>query len=439
MKIAYVCADIGIPVLGNKGASVHVREVTGALVELGHDVQIVGAAGRSDAVPAQVTNRVRAPLIVLAPSEQLKNQASLVAAGLTRLDPGHDHTHVYSEIRQFLADPGFVGAALPLLREFGPDLIIARHTLFSAAGSALAKLLNRPLALEVNAPLVEERRRYWGLTFEREAEEIERAAFAAADLLVAVSEGVRAYLIRHGAPRERIAVLPNGVDLARFHPAVDGSIVRHRHCLDDKLVIGFSGSLKPWHGVDLLLKTFASVQRIVSRGEGMDREGLHLLVVGDGPQRELLEQLSHDLRVESAVTFTGAVPHSEIPEYLAAMDIAVAPYMSSDGFYFSPLKIMEYLAMGRPIVAPVLGQIPSLLQGVGGPCGLLYPPDDQHELASALLHLTRDTDLRRRLGMRSAAQARLRGSWQAIAQQIVEKASPYHLEAHPRQVEAASL
>ncbi len=417
MKIAYICADPGIPVLGNKGASVHVREFTDALVELGHQVRIVSAAGTTDDAP----NETRAALTVLAPSEQLKRAASIIARGIARLDASHDHTHLVSEVMHILADPAFSQAALPLLRDFAPDLIIARHALFSAAGLELARALDCPCVLEVNAPLVEERRRYWGLTLEREAEDIERAVFTSVDQIVAVSEGVRAYLLQYGAPRERMVVLPNGVNLAHFHPLVDGSAVRRRYALEDKLVIGFSGSLKPWHGVDMLMRAFASINNVLSRRAPTNGAALHLLIIGHGPQREQLEQLAQELGVSAAVTFTGAVPHSDIPTYLAAVDVAVAPYLSSDGFYFSPLKVMEYLAMGRAIVAPMLGQLPSLLQGAMGACGLLYPPDDQHELAVALFRVISDAALRRELGARAAAQARLRSSWQTIANQIIER------------------
>jgi glycosyltransferase involved in cell wall biosynthesis len=420
MKIAYICADPGVPVLGNKGASVHVREFTDALVELGHQVRIFSAAGTADSASNVTANETRATLTVLAPSDQLKRTASIIAAGIARLDAQHDHAHLLSEVTHILADPAFLQAALPLLQDFAPDLIIARHALFSAAGLTLARALDRPCVLEVNAPLVEERRRYWGLTLECEAEDIERAVFAGVDQMVAVSEGVRAYLLQYGAPRERIVVLPNGVNLAHFHPSVDGSAVRRRYALEDKLVIGFSGSLKPWHGVDMLMRAFASINNVLSR-RASSGAALHLLIIGNGPQREQLELLAHELGVSAAVTFTGAVPHSDMPTYLAAMDIAVAPYVSSDGFYFSPLKVMEYLAMGRAIVAPMLGQLPSLLQGATGACGLLYPSDDQHELAVALFRVIGDAALRRELGARAAAQARLRSSWQTIAEQIIER------------------
>src|SRR5574341_1196576 len=431
MKIAYICADPGIPVLGNKGASVHVREFTEALVELGHQVRIYSAAGAADGASNEKPNPTRADLTVLAPSEQIKHKAGIVAAKLARLDPEHDHTHLFSEVLHLLADSKFVKAALPLLEEFGPDLIIARHTLLSMAGPTLARVLSRPCVLEVNAPLVEERRRYWGLTLQREAEEIERTVFTGVDLLVAVSEGVRTYLLRYEARRERILVMPNGVNLANFHPGVDGSEVRSRYKLDGKLVIGFSGSLKSWHGVDMLMKAFASIRNALTGHEETSAR-LQLFIVGDGPQRGPLRQLSRELGLDEVVTFTGAIPHGEMPMHLAAMDIAVAPYLSSDGFYFSPLKVMEYLAMGRPIVAPRLGQIPWLLRGGQAPCGLMYPPDDQHELAAALLALIRDGELRRQLGARGAAQARRQSSWQSIAQQIIERVplAAHYSESH---------
>ena len=433
MKIAYMCADPGIPVLGNKGASVHVREFTDALVELGHQVQIFSAAGTVEGESSQSPNATRAGLTVLPPSERIKEQAGLFAAELARLDPKRDHRHLHSELIHLLADSEFIHAARPQLQEFDPDLIIARHTLMSTAGTSLARALRRPCVLEVNAPLVEERLRYWNLTFLREAEDVERMAFAGADLLVAVSEGVRAYLLRYGAPRERILVMPNGVNVANFHPEVSGSEVRRRYNLDGKLVIGFAGSLKPWHGVDLLMKAFASIRNILGAHDGSYGARLRLLIIGDGPQREQLMQLSHALDLDEAVTFTGAVSHDEMPAHLAALDIAVAPYLSSDGFYFSPLKIMEYLAMGLPVVAPRLGQIPSLLQNGKSPCGLIYPPDDQHELTSALLTLINSESLRRQLGERAAAQARLRSSWQGIARQIIERVSA------PRRVELREL
>lgn len=373
---------------------------------------------------------------MLAPSEQVRKRAHIAADRWVGREPEGAHDHLVSEMVHLLADPEFERRALPLLQAFAPDLIIARHTLLSTAGPDLARALGRPCVLEVNAPLVDERRRYWGLTLRREAEESERTTFRQADLLVAVSEGIRAYLLRYGAPTERILVMPNGVNLASFNPGVDGSEVRSRYQLDNQLVIGFAGSLKPWHGVDQLMNAFAGICRIPIRP---DEKAVspHLLIVGEGPQGETLRQLSRELGLQEMVTFTGAIAHAEMPAHLAAMDIAVAPYVSIDGFYFSPLKVMEYLAMGRPVVAPRLGQIPSLLQGDKGPCGLIYAPDDQHGLAAALLSLIADGGLRRRLGASAAVQARLRSSWKSIAAQIVGRAMQRAHRSQLREMEVS--
>lgn len=433
MNIAYVCADLGIPVLGNKGASVHVREFSDALVALGHTVHVISAAAavRGDAHPTGLSaNAMRATLTVVEPSEAAHTMARSLAAQLLRVGWQRNPKHLTSELDHLLTDGEFVQQALPILRDFQPDLLIARHAIFSVAGQELARALGCPYVLEVNAPLVEERRRYWELTLDRIAEAAERTAFADVDLLVAVSEGVRSYVLRCGAPPQRVIVLPNGVDLTRFHPEVDATEVRRRYGLEGRVVLGFAGSLKPWHGVDQLLRAFAGVRTLL-RGQylgsarGDAGQGVpHLLIIGDGPQRAQLNDLCQALGVSDAVTFTGAVAHHEVPAHLAAIDIAVAPYLASDGFYFSPLKVMEYLAMGRAIVAPALGQIPSLLQGPEGVYGLLYQPDDMQGFTTALLQLVRDGAMRRTLGRRAAAQARRHCSWQTVAQQIITRVMP---------------
>ncbi len=420
MKIGYVCADPGIPVLGNKGASVHVREFTDALVALGHEVMIVSAA---DEFLEGAVNTTAAALRVMPSSIETKAVAWRMATSLSRLGWQREPAHMKSEMRHILGDAEFTTGALAILKDFGPDLIIARHALFSIAGIELARGLGCPCVLEVNAPLREERRRYWGLTLDEVAAQAESFVFTEADLLVAVSEGVRGYLLRCGATADRVMVVPNGVDVARFHPGVDRTLARDHLGLADEVVIGFAGSLKPWHGLDLLMRAFADLTtRHAANTWGDTQAGdLRLVIVGDGPEHGSLEQLASQLMIDRLVTFTGAVAHHQIPAHLAAFDIAVAPYASSDGFYFSPLKIMEYLAMGLPVVAPSLGQIPLLLAGNEGPAGLLYSPDDTQELAGALLKLIRDPALRHTLGNQGAQQARQHYAWTAVAQRILRR------------------
>ncbi len=412
MKIAYICADLGIPVLGNKGASVHVREFTDALVRLGHTVQIISARAEEDE-RANPLNQPLAPVTVLPPSSANKEAALWFADSLIRMDWPRDPMHIRSEMRHVLADGEFVTQAEPVIRAFQPDLVIARHALFSIAGSELARIAGCPCVLEVNAPLREERRRYWGLTLDEVAEQGERKAFQEAQAIVAVSEGTRNYVQRCGIPAAKISVLPNGVNLQQFTPSVDGTAIRHALHLEETTVIGFSGSLKSWHGLDELLYAYEGVRSLLP---GQAR----LLIVGDGPEHNHISELATNLGINEDLCMVGAVPHHVVPQYLAAMDIAVAPYLATNGFYFSPLKVMEYLAMGLPVVAPNLGQIPSLLMSDTGPVGKLYQPDNRQELAAALYQLCRNPRERQQLGERAAEHARRHFAWETIAQAVID-------------------
>jgi glycosyltransferase involved in cell wall biosynthesis len=117
-----------------------------------------------------------------------------------------------------------------------------------------------------------------------------------------------------------------------------------------------------------------------------------LLIVGDGPEREALERQAEIHNIAAQVLFTGAVPHDEVPMYIAAMDVAVAPYRAVQDFYFSPLKLYEYLAAGKPVIASNLGQIADAIRH--GHNGYLVEPDNVADLSRALGILSEDATLR---------------------------------------------
>jgi glycosyltransferase involved in cell wall biosynthesis len=355
VKIAYLCADPGIALLGHKGASVHLRSLAGALARRGHDVCLL--ADRVDGEnppPANVT------------------VARLTDESLTRV-----------------------------LEDWACEVVLERYCLASGKALEASRALGIAYVLELNAPLADEAARYRGLRDVETWRSRERAILNAADAVVAVSSGVRAYAIQCGVAPTQVVVVHNGVDVDRFE-SVSGEPVRRRHRLGLAQVVGFVGSLKPWHGVDLLLRAAA----------GLD-QAVRILIVGDGPQRAEVEALAGSLHIDDRVVLTGALPYHAIPEYLAAMTVGAAPYRGQEDFYFSPLKVAEYLAAGLPIVGTRQGDLPKLV----GEAGLLVTPNDVSQLREALHRVLSDHPMRQR--MQRAARRRARAmTWNEAAARV---------------------
>ena len=134
-----------------------------------------------------------------------------------------------------------------------------------------------------------------------------------------------------------------------------------------------------------------------------------MIIVGEGPLRTSLEKLAQKLGLQKRVAFTGAVEFEKIPETLKTLDALVAPYPQMDSFYFSPLKIFEYMAAGKPIVASRIGQLTEILED--GKNALLVPPENPEALAEALLRLKQDRNLGKSLGMQAQKAAKQKHGW----------------------------
>jgi glycosyltransferase involved in cell wall biosynthesis len=395
MRVAYVCSDPGVPVFGTKGASIHVRELCRALSGLGHEVLILSPRVVGDRPPGF---DVRVETILVRPSE--------AAARVDRA--------VTNDLRALRSATALFEQGLSILHAFRPDIVYERYSLFGTGGSALAAELDVPLIVEVNAPLSDEQSSYRELAFVEAARRLERDVLCSADRVVAVSPALERWLIGLGVEAHRIAVVGNGADVARLRPALDGGAsVRARLGLEEEPVVGFVGSLKTWHDVPTLVRAVACL-----RQTGRDAR---LLVVGDGPERSRLEELAVLEGLAGAAVFVGQVPHEQVPAYLAAMAVAVAPYSAADDFYFSPLKLVEYLAAGRPVVAAAVGEIGHCIQP--RETGLLYPPGNERALAVALAELLDDPGGAARLGLSGREHVRAFHTWEQNAHAVTELAA----------------
>jgi glycosyltransferase involved in cell wall biosynthesis len=399
MRIAYVCCDFGIPIHGTKGASIHVRELSRALADLGHEVEIFAARRGGDPPPGFAVPVHEVPLE--APERRVYE--------LLRDDPAGGEA-VAKEVRASLYAATFRHRVIDRLRAFRPDALYERYALLASAGGALARALGVPHLLEVNAPLSQEQAAHRGLVLAQTARAIEQAILGGADRVIAVSDPLARWLAEVGVDPSRIAVLPNAVDAERF-AAAEAERAATRSALGLPAgwpVVGFLGTLKAWHGTSALVDAVGRLPRHAAP---------HLLIVGDGPERASLMDRARRAGLADATTFTGAVPHERVPALLAAMDIAVAPYDRDEGAYFSPLKLFEYLAAGRPVVAAAIEPIRGCLRH--GETGLLYPPGDTAALATAIADLLADPAKAAALAAAGRAEVRARHTWAGNARAVL--------------------
>jgi glycosyltransferase involved in cell wall biosynthesis len=264
-----------------------------------------------------------------------------------------------------------------------------------------------PSILEVNSPLIIEQDQHRGLVNRQEAEKIAEKVFELATTIIAVSSEVKNYVSQYVTNPDKIKIIPNGVNADRFSD--DFLVKNENNQLNSTFTIGFVGSLKPWHGLGILIDSFARFYAQYPQSR--------LLIVGDGNERDFLRQEVNRQQLQSVVHFTGAVSPETIPNCLQQMDVAVAPYPPLDNFYFSPLKLYEYMAAGLPVIASKIGQITELIDD--GVNGLLIPAGDTIALTSALEKLWRSPSLRQNLGKSAHKRILANYTWEKVAEKIL--------------------
>lgn len=342
------------------GQYVHISSIVSALRALGHNVRLVGPAlsGRVDF-----------------------SRPDGIAAHMKQSMP-----KFFYEILEILY------GLLDFFRLFGisinrrPDFIYYRYNLYSPSAILVGRMLRIPVLVEVNSPLVEERSEFGGLKMKFLARWLEIFQWRSADHIFSVSAILQDYIQAKGVPADRMTVMPNAIDLDRFQSLPNSLQAKVELGIDAFRVVGFVGFMREWHGLEQLLDWLATS----APTDAM------LLLVGDGPARQGLEQQARDLGIADRVMITGVVDPEGIPRHLAAFDIAVLP---SAVRYASPLKILEYMAAARAIAAPQQENIAELLENESD--ALLFHSED---MSSILDRLMQDGALRPLLGTKARSK-----------------------------------
>jgi glycosyltransferase involved in cell wall biosynthesis len=377
------------------GQAVHIEELVGALRELGHEVRVVG--------PRPATEEAQAGM-----------GADVAWVGRLRAALPKAVYECMELAYSWLAYRRLAKAA----REFEPDFIYERYNLYLLAGLALARRRKIPLLLEVNAPLVDERSKFGGLGLPWLARWAEDRVWRGADAVLPVTRVLASMVAARGVPEARLHVIPNGINRHHFSQVPTPAEAKAALGYGDEVVLGFTGFVRDWHGVDRVVRWLAGPSAPA---------GARLLVVGDGPARADLERLASELGVTERVQFTGVVDRDRVPSLVAAFDIALQPAVVS---YASPLKLFEYLALGKATIGPRQPNLEEILQD--GENALLFDGQAQGELEHTLERLCQDPALRARIAGGAARTIEARGlTWRhnaqrvgALAQQLISAAQP---------------
>ncbi len=405
MKIAYALQNAGAVNLARDiGDAVPVKNGLRGLYQAGHQVSVLALRGQrvlgiNDIARLDETWELPGGLPATRAFQRLEGGLRKIQGVLgIPYYARFDSWRFYDSLRRVL--PDF-------------DLCHEHNALFSVGAARAAARTRTPYVLTFSADTIMELDQVGKPLKGLHRQAAVRAAaytYRQAKAILCVSEPARKRLIdQWGVDAQKIHVLPNGVDLALFGGAVDPQGSRRRLGLGSAPVIIFVGGFQRWHGLEILIESFAQVLAV--------EPSSRLLLVGDGPARKSVEEQVQALGRAQSVTITGLVPQAQVVEWLAAADIAVIPYPRlSQELWFSPLKLYEYMAAGKAIVASRDGQIASVLED--GQTGLLVEPGDVAELAGAILGLIRSPELRATLGRQARQQAETRHSWEGYVRRL---------------------
>ena len=355
--------------LGDGAEGIHIRAMIEAFETLGHDVTVSS----------------------FAPAEHLERQARLWATVKTRLPQFlFELAAVFLNVSDYLR---FRWAN----RRDPPHLVYKRHAIFDLGVILAARSLGIPVMLEVNCVYSSpEYVRFEPLCWRSMARWFEAHAIRNSTVVIAVSTPMGDLVRRVAGETPCLVVLPNGVNPDRFNiRRARGETVRTRHGLGLGTVVGWAGILRAWHRVDMLLEAVAQIPNLT------------VLIVGDGPDQSRLRRMVQDLGLVSRVVFAGRVPHDQMVDYIAAMDIAVAS--GDQTGHASPMKLLEYMAMERAVAAPRQPNIEDIIDD--GVDGVLFAAQDVADLTRVLARLAVDDALRLSLGRNARIKVERERNW----------------------------
>ena len=392
MRILYFSSHPNIPLNSKSGPGTHMREIIAGFRAEGHEVQTLIMGGNSEA-------------------QESGAQAPTTASPIKSLGKKLLPTVLWESIKDQRLNRFDAYCAQELRRvceTFKADIIYERGYFSMLSGVKTAKELGIFHVLEMNAPYPEEKVQMEGKgLFHNKAVVAEKIQCTKTDLLVVVSSALKRYFIeRTGIAENKVLITPNAVNPAYLDNSLSKEAARAAfNWSNEDLVFGFVGSIFPYHGVDKLIEAFALLK-------GGNKK---LLIVGGGELLPQYKQRVEDLGISHLVVFTGAVPHQRVYNLISAMDIAM---MADSNWYGSPVKIFEYGALGKAVIAPNTEPVLDVMKNMQD--GILCK-NNIPDILSAMSQLQEDEMLRAQLAVAWQEKVLKYHNWRVVSQNIIEQ------------------
>ncbi|MFN3917700.1 MAG: glycosyltransferase family 4 protein [Flavobacteriales bacterium] len=397
MKILYLSPHPNLSIHSPAGYATHMREMINAFEAIGCDVKALIAAD-------------------LHSSDGFENKSSYSNSRLKIFFKKNIPSFFIESIKDFKLkkhDSTFYKKIEKLIIENQPDVIYERAYNLMSAGIQLSKKYNIPHIWEVNSPLLEEKiKMSGGSLYNSYSEKIEASNFKNTTLSVFVSTDLKDYYLRKYACIEnKLLVTPNAINLDLVNVNNNkAKAIREKYNLDGvELIIGFVGSIFPYHGVDLLIRAFHRL--ILEKYEA----NIILMIVGDGEVLAELRNLVDSLGINKHVVFTGNVHNKEVFNYMSLFSIAV---MAKSNWYGSPVKIFEYGALKLPVLAPNVGPVREVM--LSGVDGILVEPNEE-DIYTRLKELVENDTLRKEIGEAFYQKIVTKHQWKHNAEKVLKR------------------
>ncbi len=372
------------------GEGVHIREIIKSFRSLGHEVVIVSPPGIdvfSDVAIGKTQTQSKKSILQKMWFWVSKHAPQIL---FEFFEIGYN-VFIYVKISLILKDQKI-------------DLIFERNAFFLFSTALISKKTKVPMILEVNEIVGIKRQRNQIMV--PLARLLEQYVFKRASSIIVVSDFLKSELVKRGVEGKNILVLPNAVNPDDFNVEITGEEIRSKYLLSDKVVLVFMGTFSKWDNFDFLLGNFKELV--------LEYPNVCLLIIGDGQERSAIESFIRTNSLDQSVFMVGRVPRDSVAWYIAAADICVIPDSNNFG---SPIVLFEYMAMGKPVIAPNIGTINCVI--VDGESGVLFNARDEQSFRAKIIRLINDVDYRKSLGKCGQNEIMARYTWKNNTERII--------------------